>query len=80
MRHTITIPPDLYGHLETILEDSRFSSVEDFTLYVLRDLASHPGRMDQAVSREAAPSGQEDGLSAEDIEIIRERLQNLGYL
>ncbi len=41
-RHTIEIPPDLYRQLQRVLENSRFSSGDDFALYVLRDLASHP--------------------------------------
>ncbi|MEA2506377.1 MAG: hypothetical protein QOH48_995 [Actinomycetota bacterium] len=29
-RHTIEIPPDLYRQLQRVLENSRFSSVDDF--------------------------------------------------
>jgi hypothetical protein len=76
---TIEIPEDLYQQLQKILLKSRFNSVEDFALYVLRDLASHPSR----VGKEPAspkPEGDQDPLTPEEIEIIQERLQNLGYL
>jgi Arc/MetJ-type ribon-helix-helix transcriptional regulator len=79
--HTVEIPPDLYSQLERVLENSRFSSVADFALYVLRDLASHPTRLEGKT--DAGTSGgptEEEPLTAEEIEIIQERLQNLGYL
>jgi hypothetical protein len=81
-RHAIEVPADLYRQLELILENSRFSSVDDFALYVLRDLASHPSRVGNkaAVGGRAGPQGEEEPLTSEEIEIIQERLQNLGYL
>jgi hypothetical protein len=80
--HAIEIPTDLYRQLQRILENSRFSSVDDFALYVLRDLASHPSRVGPKGGPVVEPgqSGEEEPLTSEEIEIIQERLQNLGYL
>ncbi len=65
---TIKIPRPLYNSLKALIEDSGFSSVNDFIVYVLRDIASIT-----AVDSE----GQ---LRSEEIDSIKERLRNLGYL
>jgi len=65
---TIKIPRKLYNHLHNIIEDSGFNSVTDFIVYVMRDIAS-------AERTETA-----DRLTGEEIEQIRRRLRNLGYL
>ena len=65
---TIKIPRKLYDRLRNIIADSGFNSVTDFIVYVMRDIAS-TGRTEAA-----------DGLSKEEIEQIRRRLRNLGYL
>jgi Arc/MetJ-type ribon-helix-helix transcriptional regulator len=65
---TIKIPRRLYNHLRNIIEDSGFNSVTDFIVYVMRDIAS-TGRM-----------GAGDELTREEIEQVRRRLKNLGYL
>jgi hypothetical protein len=78
--HTIEIPSDLYRQLRTILEGSRFGSVDDFALHVLRDLASHPSRAGLKGGTQDPAGNQEEPLTREEIEIIQERLQNLGYL
>ena len=65
---TIKIPRKLYDHLRSIIENSGFNSVTDFIVYVMRDIAS-------AERTETA-----DRLTGEEIEQIRRRLRNLGYL
>jgi Arc/MetJ-type ribon-helix-helix transcriptional regulator len=68
---TIKIPRSLYNRLQEIVDGSGFDSVTDFVVYVLRDLVSiHTFK------------GEEDRqmLSAKEIETIRRRLRNLGYL
>jgi Arc/MetJ-type ribon-helix-helix transcriptional regulator len=65
---TIKIPRKLYDHLRSIIEDSGFNSVTDFIVYVMRDIASTG--MGEGV----------DSLTREEIEQIRKRLKNLGYL
>ena len=65
---TIKIPRKLYDRLRSIIGDSGFNSVTDFIVYVMRDIAS-TGRAEAAES-----------LTREEIEQIRNRLKNLGYL
>lgn len=67
-RVTIKIPRKLYENLSAIIEDSGFSSVTDFIVYVLRDLAA---------SREVRENPL---LTKGEIEAIRKRLESLGYL
>jgi Arc/MetJ-type ribon-helix-helix transcriptional regulator len=64
---TIKIPRPLYNHLKLLIEDSGFNSVNDFIVYILRDIASN------------TKIETEDQLSKEEIETIKERLRNLGY-
>jgi metal-responsive CopG/Arc/MetJ family transcriptional regulator len=63
---TLKIPRQLYDRLKHIIGDSGFSSVNEFVVYVLRDLVS---------------MGLDDNkeLSKEETEAIRQRLKNLGY-
>jgi metal-responsive CopG/Arc/MetJ family transcriptional regulator len=63
---TIKIPRPLYDRLKTIIGDSGFSSVNEFVVYVLRDLVS---------------LGFDDNkeLTKEETESIKQRLKNLGY-
>jgi metal-responsive CopG/Arc/MetJ family transcriptional regulator len=63
---TIKIPRPLYDRLKTIIGDSGFSSVNEFVVYVLRDLVS---------------MGLDDNkeLTKDETEAIKQRLKNLGY-
>jgi len=63
---TLKIPRPLYDKIRKVIEGSGFSSVNEFVVYVLRDLISAKG-MDKKE------------LSAEEIGAIRQRLKNLGY-
>ena len=63
---TLKIPRPLYEKLKSVIEESGFSSVNEFVVFVLRDLM--------------AASKDKEELSAEEIEAIRQRLKNLGYL
>ena len=67
-RVTIKIPRHLYERLKGMIQDTGFSSVNEFIVYVMRDIASG-GRLDQ-----------DAGLSKEEIEQVRRRLKGLGYL
>ena len=64
-RVTLKIPRPLYNKIKAVIEESGFSSVNEFVVYVLRDLVS--GRKDKKE------------LSKEEIEAIRQRLKSLGY-
>lgn len=63
---TLKIPRPLYERLKTVIKGSGFSSVNEFVVYILRDLMS-------------AKSMDKEELSADEIEAIRKRLKNLGY-
>jgi len=65
---TIKIPRPLYNSLKLLIEDSGFNSVNDFIVYILRNMASN-SKIDTG-----------DQLDKEEIETIKERLKNLGYL
>jgi Arc/MetJ-type ribon-helix-helix transcriptional regulator len=64
---TIKIPRPLYEKLKRILEGSGYNSVTDFVVYVLRDLVATSMRTDEK-------------LREKDIEEIKQRLKDLGYL
>ncbi len=65
---TIKIPRPLYNSLKELIADSGFNSVNDFIVYILRDIA-------------AITKTDVDGqFENEEIETVKERLRNLGYL
>jgi metal-responsive CopG/Arc/MetJ family transcriptional regulator len=64
---TLKIPRPLYNKLKRIIENTGFSSVNEFVVYVLRDIV-------------ALSKGEDEDLSAEEVRLIKERLKNLGYL
>ncbi|MCK4272658.1 CopG family transcriptional regulator [bacterium] len=66
-RVTIKIPRQLYNKLRKIIDESGFSSVNEFIVYILRDLV--------ALQRE-----NEDSLTPEEVRLLKERLKKLGYL
>jgi metal-responsive CopG/Arc/MetJ family transcriptional regulator len=67
-RVTIKIPRHLYERLKQMIEATGFSSVNEFIVFVMRDIASG-GRLDQEI-----------GLITQEIEQVRRRLRALGYL
>jgi Arc/MetJ-type ribon-helix-helix transcriptional regulator len=65
---TIKIPRELYQKLGQMIQGTGFSSVTEFIVFVMRNLAS---------------SGEirgGDRLTEEEVRAIRERLRRLGYL
>jgi len=68
-RVTIKIPRPLYEHILKSIEGSGFSSATDFIVYVLRDVMSGAG-----------DKSHDGELTREELEAIRQRLKNLGYL
>jgi hypothetical protein len=71
---TLKIPRPLYLQLKQVIEGSGFHSVTEFAVYVLRDLVSHHSQQERAASPDV------EGLSPDEIEAIRKRLESLGYL
>jgi len=65
---TIKIPRNLYKKLKDIIADTGFSSVNEFIVYCMRDIATI-GKLDQA-----------DKLTEEEITLVKQRLKKLGYI
>lgn len=65
---TIKIPRELYEKLQGMIYGTGFSSVTEFIVFVMRSLASG-GRIKE-----------EDKLTEEEVNAIRERLRRLGYI
>lgn len=63
---TIKIPKPLYNRLKLVIKESGFGSVNEFIVYVLRDLVS----MD---------INQKQELTKKETEAIKKRLKTLGY-
>lgn len=66
---TLKIPRPLYEQLGKIIEGSGFRSVNEFIVYVLRDLVSLKGE----------GTRKEEGLTKDEVEAIKRRLKQLGY-
>lgn len=66
-RVTLKIPRPLYKKLKSVIQGSGFRSVNEFVVYVMRDLISL--RRDE----------NDKDLSKDEIEMIKQRLKNLGY-
>lgn len=69
---TLKIPAELFKNLETLIEGTGFRSVTEFAIHVLRDVAAG-GKLDHETKGES-------GLTAREVEMVRERLKALGYL
>jgi len=65
---TIKIPRELYERLGKRIEGQGFSSVTEYVVYVMRNMAS------------GMASGVPDGLTPREIELIRNHLRALGHV
>jgi hypothetical protein len=65
-RVTLKIPRPLYERLQRIIVGSGFRSVNEFVVYVMRDLVS-------------LNESERSELKRDEIDAIRQRLKNLGY-
>ena len=64
---TVKIPRPLYRRIQQVVEDSGFNSPTDFIVYVLRDL------MGEAEEHRGE-------FTQEELDDIKRKLKNLGYL
>ncbi len=73
---TVKIPRPLYRKIQQVVDDSGFNSPTDFIVYVLRDL------MGDTPSAKADPSPGTDPkeFSPAELDDLRRKLENLGYL
>ena len=79
---TIKIPRQLYKKLQVIIAGTGFHSVTEFVVYVLRDLVSTEAAAaaEKHQQKDQHPLPPDRELSAEEVRLIRKRLQDLGYL
>lgn len=70
---TVKIPRPLYRKIQMVIDDSGFSSPTDFIVFVLRDLVGE-------AERSAASKGEREEYSASDLDAVKQKLKNLGYL
>jgi len=76
---TVKIPRPLYRKVQLVIENSGFSSPTDFIVFVLRDLLGEADRKSAAAAAGAgATTGEE--FDAADLEAVKQKLKNLGYL
>ncbi len=66
---TIKIPRPLYRKIQQVVEESGFDSPTDFIVYVLRDL------MGEAEAENAEPE-----FTQHELDDVKRKLKNLGYL
>lgn len=65
---TVKIPRPLYRKIQQVVEDSGFNSPTDFIVYVLRDLMGE------------ADAAQANEFNQEELDDVKRKLKNLGYL
>ena len=70
-RVTLKIPRPLYEKLKVVIDGSSYRSVNEFVVYVLRDLMAEQSQPGTASLTE---------LTEKENAIIRDRLRRLGYL
>jgi Arc/MetJ-type ribon-helix-helix transcriptional regulator len=66
---TVKIPRPLYRKVQQVVDGSGFSSPTDFIVYVLRD-----------VMGEHDPKAAKESYSEAELEDVKRKLKNLGYL
>jgi hypothetical protein len=66
---TLKMPADLHDRLSRLIAGTAFSSVTEFAVHVLRDVADG-GRLTQDLT----------GYADREIQAVRERLRALGYI
>jgi len=67
-RVTLKIPRPIYDRLQAVIEGTGYRSVNEFVVYVLRELLAERAQ------------GDVSPFTAREVELIRQRLRNLGYL
>lgn len=78
---TVKIPRPLYRKVQLVIEKSGFSSPTDFIVFVLRDLLGEAERKGPAPAGKPADTIEpNEDFSATDLEAVKQKLKNLGYL
>lgn len=74
---TLKIPRQLYDKLKAIIDETGYSSVTEFVVYVLRDLVSSE---EFAIKEGKKNKNEIAELTEEEVMAIKKRLRNLGYM
>ncbi|MBM4013836.1 MAG: CopG family transcriptional regulator [Planctomycetes bacterium] len=82
---TVKIPRPLYRKIQLVIDNSGFSSPTDFIVFVLRDLVGEAEKKSAAAAVPgeaggAAAGGGAEDFDANDLEAVKQKLKNLGYL
>lgn len=77
---TIKIPRPLYRKIQQVVEESGFDSPTDFIVYVLRDLMGEAEAQAQAAAQAAAAASEGPEFTQEELDDVKRKLRNLGYL
>jgi Arc/MetJ-type ribon-helix-helix transcriptional regulator len=77
---TVKIPRPLYRKIQQVVEGSGFSSPTDFIVFVLRDLMGDApaGKVDP--ESDVAPTAEQREFTQAELDDVRRKLENLGYL
>ena len=75
---TVKIPRPLYRKIQQVVDESGFNSPTDFIVFVLRDLMGEADAAQAAAEAEAAARTHE--FSQEELDDVKRKLKNLGYL
>jgi Arc/MetJ-type ribon-helix-helix transcriptional regulator len=76
---TLKIPRPLYNKLQQLVVGTSFRSVTEFVVYILRDLVSSQNAQEQ-LAKIPATETDPTQLNEREIEMVRRRLKQLGYL
>ena len=68
---TIKIPEVIYKRIKSLIEGSGFNSPTDFIVYVLRDLVGE---------KDIIRDKDKEELTPDELQDIKRKLKNLGYL
>ena len=79
---TVKIPRPLYRKIQQVVEESGFNSPTDFIVFVLRDLMGEADAAQAAAeaAQAAEAAAQTHEFSQEELDDVKRKLKNLGYL
>ncbi|HKX46583.1 MAG TPA: hypothetical protein VJP77_07760, partial [Planctomycetota bacterium] len=77
---TVKIPRPLYRKIQAVVDGSGFNSPTDFIVYVLRDLMGEHEAHAPAAGATAGEGTAQREFTQEELEDVKRKLANLGYL
>ncbi len=80
---TVKIPRPLYRKIQQVVEESGFNSPTDFIVFVLRDLMGEADAAQAAAEAAQAAADTTDKVhefSQDELDDVKRKLKNLGYL